>query len=413
MLRFIAVTTSARLVGAVLSLLVVMLTARWLGPDGRGQVAAAVTWAQLLATFGHLSLGQVALHRASTADGRAWFPQAWKTLTRAAGGAWLVATGLTFALLAVGSETFGDVPPPVVAASLLLVPGLVWEQQGGGLLMAINRLDLQNRAVIVGRVVTLGVVSAVMAMGGRAGAVVVALAAGQAVVSAGGIRVLRARRAAGPPALAPTAGASYLRDAAVLHLNAVGTFLALWASVLIVNRFCGTADAAFFQMAVQLVGLLLLLPNAAASVFYGGLAATGARCAWESQRRMVGGLTALMAAAALLSMVFARPVVVLLGGEAFAPAVPLFRGLAFAVPAMTLGTLMAPQWIGRGLFGAAAAVTLAGGVLSTALSAWLVARWGDPQGATVSFVTTYSLFALANAWLVWRCERDRRGRPST
>ena len=51
----IAHTSAARIYGMVVGVGVLFLTARLLGAEGRGQVAAIITWASVFATFAHLS----------------------------------------------------------------------------------------------------------------------------------------------------------------------------------------------------------------------------------------------------------------------------------------------------------------------------------------------------------------------
>src|ERR1017187_8589915 len=63
--RKIWFTSGARIYALAAGSLSLIISARALGPEGRGVVATAVTWALLLATVGHLSLGQVAIHRAA------------------------------------------------------------------------------------------------------------------------------------------------------------------------------------------------------------------------------------------------------------------------------------------------------------------------------------------------------------
>src|SRR5258708_6238429 len=57
-------------IGAMITTLV---TARFLGPDGRGVMAAATSWVAMFFTFGHLSLAHVLLYVLG-GDGRVRFP---------------------------------------------------------------------------------------------------------------------------------------------------------------------------------------------------------------------------------------------------------------------------------------------------------------------------------------------------
>src|SRR5262245_65182834 len=51
---------------------ILVITARWLGPEGRGEIAGVMTWVGLFSTFGYLSLGHVAIHRATTLREGPW-----------------------------------------------------------------------------------------------------------------------------------------------------------------------------------------------------------------------------------------------------------------------------------------------------------------------------------------------------
>src|SRR4051812_19536658 len=70
--RSIGFTSGARIYSLVAGLVGLVITARVLGPSGRGAVATATTWALLFATLGYLSLGQVAIHRATEKDPAEW-----------------------------------------------------------------------------------------------------------------------------------------------------------------------------------------------------------------------------------------------------------------------------------------------------------------------------------------------------
>src|SRR3954468_7826340 len=70
--KSIGFTSGARIYSLAAGAIGLVITARVLGPSGRGEVAPATTWALLFATFGYLSLGQVAVHRASARDPSEW-----------------------------------------------------------------------------------------------------------------------------------------------------------------------------------------------------------------------------------------------------------------------------------------------------------------------------------------------------
>ena len=65
-------TGGASLVGVAASMISLFVTARYLGPAGRGVYAAAAAWVALAATFGSLSLGQVVIHHTASRPADDW-----------------------------------------------------------------------------------------------------------------------------------------------------------------------------------------------------------------------------------------------------------------------------------------------------------------------------------------------------
>src|SRR5262245_52097051 len=98
-------------IGAMITTLV---TARFLGPTGRGEIAAATSWVAMFCTFGHLSVAHVLMYVLGN-DGRARFPAlvgSVMAITVAATlGAWAIVAALQ---VASGGAVFGDIPPVVL-----------------------------------------------------------------------------------------------------------------------------------------------------------------------------------------------------------------------------------------------------------------------------------------------------------
>src|SRR4051794_41803717 len=74
--KSIGFTSGARIYSLAAGAIGLVITARALGPSGRGAVATATTWALLFATVGYLSLGQVALHRGAGKPPASWLGRA-------------------------------------------------------------------------------------------------------------------------------------------------------------------------------------------------------------------------------------------------------------------------------------------------------------------------------------------------
>jgi O-antigen/teichoic acid export membrane protein len=228
----------------------------------------------------------------------------------------------------------------------------------------------------------------------------VALLIAQALVAGAGWRYLI--RVAGPRV---SLKRSVLHDLVAggvkLHLNAVGTFLFANAAVLIVQSIKGPSQTGPFQAVIQIMSVGVLVPQAASLVLYGEIARDGPDKAWAANRRVLGGMMAFIAVAVGAGFLLAPVMIPLLFGTGFKSAVPVFRVLVFGLFGQCLSAVMAPQWIGRGLFWQASLLTVATGACNVVACLLLVAAHGM-MGAAYSLLGVYTLSVIGNGLMaVW------------
>src|SRR5882672_11678782 len=145
-------TSAARIFSLLVGVVVLFVTARWIGADGRGTVAAITTWVGLLAMLGSLSLGQVAIHRLG-------LDRSEERLDAIAGSLLAVVALVTFAgwIIAIGAGSLergsllSDFRLPVLIVGFAALPFLILEQYASALLSAIRELRVYNRYLVIGR----------------------------------------------------------------------------------------------------------------------------------------------------------------------------------------------------------------------------------------------------------------------
>jgi O-antigen/teichoic acid export membrane protein len=407
--RSIGFTSGARIYAVLAGAVGLIFTARALGPSGRGTVAAATTWALVFSTLGYLSLGQVAIHRATGKRAEEWLRPVLSALVAMTGivtvAGWAVAAVL---YAASNGEAFGKMPAYALVLGFAALPFFVWEQYGSWLLTAVGKISFYNRREVAGR--TLGLVLIVVLVGfagaGVPGALV-ALVVAQAVVAGAGWRYLT-RLAGGRSPLDRALLRGMVLDGLKLHFNAVGTFLFAEAAILIVQSIRGPAETGPFQIAVQLLAVAILIPQAASMVLYGEVARLGPNGAWPANRRVLLTLGAGMAAIGAIAFLLAPVVVPLLFGHSFDSAVPVFQILVLGLVGQTFSSVMAPQWIGRGLFWQSSLMTLVLGVCNVVACIVLVHSYGM-KGAAYSLLGVYTFSIFGNgAMAVWVSRRVKR-----
>jgi O-antigen/teichoic acid export membrane protein len=405
--RTIAWTSGARAYGLAVGMLLLLLSARWLGPEGRGEVATVTSWMQLVVALGSLSLGQVALRVAARERGRAWLGPVLGTLLAGGMAVTLLGWAITATSGALGWNTaLQGVPVPALLVGALLIPLLLWEQYGSALLMATQQLSLYNRALVGGRTLAL-VLAAVLVplVGMGATGMLVATVCGQAVVAAVGLRTLwRVAEARVRPSWGTAR--ELVSGGARLHLNAIGLTWVTAANVLLINRQLGGVQTGLYTTASDLSAVLLVVAQAAAAVLYSDASARGADASWESTRTMLGPLTLGAGLVAGAASLLGPPLIPIVLGARFAAAAGVFSILVWTIVPQTVTAVLAPQWVARGHFGVASALTLSAGVLNLTLTRLLLPVHGI-RGAAWSLIAAYGALMLANLVFVARLEARR------
>jgi O-antigen/teichoic acid export membrane protein len=396
-------TTAAKAYWVIGALIATLVTARYLGPNGRGVIAAATSWVAMFFTFGHLSLAHVMMY-VLDGDGRARVPAVTGSLMAITAAVTLLAWAIVGTLhIATGGAVFEHIPPTVLLMAFAGLPCLLWMEYANSLLVATGHLDRLNVAQIAGTTTGIVlVVSAVAVLKGGPAAALAAIVASYVVTVAIGLpRILAA---SGRPVVSGPIVRQLLHGGARLHLSAVGTFFFTHAGVILLNHFRPVREVGYFQLAMQLAIAFQLVPMAMSLVSYSVIAREGPDAAWPEHRRLIGYTMSFATAAAAGSALAAPWIVALLAGPGFAPAVPLVRILSLSVPGAALATVMAPQWATRGFFLQASMISLAAVAVGAAGNWVFIPRYGM-YACAWAMVAGYGVHLAANAALALWIER--------
>jgi enterobacterial common antigen flippase len=401
---------AVRAFSVITNVVVLFATAHSLGPDGRGVLVAATTWILLVAVMTGLSLGQVSHRQFQLRRDPVSNQELAGTLLAVAVVGTVVAYGLIWAIARGGGNgVFSGVPAPVLLLCGLMLPFLVLDEYARNLLAALGRSRHYSIAQVVGGVLRLVTVLAALGpldLGVKS--VIVCLVLSQAVTA--GIEYHAVWDACGRQFhYSRRQLRSLLSGASRLHPNTIASFLLVQANVLLLSRYGTAADVAQYQLALQLVLALVLLPQAGAMLLFGKVASMGADAAWVVTRRISVQVLAGTGLCALILAMLAPVIVETLAGPGFADSVLICRWLLVALVGMSLAELMAPQWLGRGLFLVSTLLTLVNAIGSIAINAYLIRRYGA-IGAAWGTAAAYTLFALAGqlAFVSWCEARHRR-----
>jgi O-antigen/teichoic acid export membrane protein len=403
-------TGGARIYSLVVGLVSLSITARILGPEGRGVIAAATAWATLFATFAGLSLGQVAQYRIQGRSKEDWLPNILGTLLPCAAGMALIAY-LVVALLfhlTLADGIFKGIPLPLLLIAFAAMPLLIWEEYGSNLLAASGNLRQYNVAQFVGRTVQIAAVALLVAvLGLGASGALSGQLAGQAIVSAGALVALW--KAAGGRLRFETGQLKeMLKGSARLHLNTVGSFVLANSTVLMLNSYATKADVGNYQLAFQMIMVLLIIPQAAGMVLYSHMSEVGPDRLWPRQKRLMLQTFVLMSIVGGASYFLAGPAISLLAGPRFEKAVNVFRLLLPNVIGLTFAQLMTCQWIGRGIFLLNTMLTSTMAFVTIIANTILIPRFGLVGAIWAGWASYVGLVVLSQGCFAWWCECRHR-----
>lgn len=400
LVRDIAFTSGARIYSTLLSMLILILSARWLGPEGRGIAVVVTTWVTLGASILSLSLGQICVHRAARENDQLWVGPILSALLVFTLVVTVVGWGIAATAWTVSDGgAFGNMPAAALIIAFAALPFFIWEQFGSALLSILGRLKTYNLSQLIGR--TIGVVILFVTIRlldlGVIG-FLIAFTATQFIIAASGVTLL-ARHLRGKVRATASMIAGLVRDGAKIHVNAIGVMLYSGMDILMLNHFRGAAETGVFQFAMQLFLALLLLPQSALLALQGRLTDRSIDEFWWDHRTVMLWTIGAMSAIALGVWLLAPWIISLLATDDFAGSVGILRILLLALPLASFSTLMAVQWIARGFFWRASIITLAMGALSFGLNLVLIPRFGA-TGAAWSMVLGFAGVSLvANAML--------------
>lgn len=393
-------TSGARIFALAVSVIGLSITARYLGPDGRGIIAAAQSWVLTFATLGSLSLSQVVLYVATGRNRQEWLPNTLGTLLLVTVVMTLLGSGIMCcAYLATDGSAFNNLSIPVIAVVFFGLPFLIFNEYGNAILTAVDRLRIMNRIQIASATVNVVLIYVAIVklglgvMGALAITVIVQLTS-SSLIFYDVFRLEKKVEINWPEAR------KMVMNGLKLHMNAIGSFLFTSVNVLIVNHFRSSTETGYYQLSAQLITVAQIVPLSVSNVVYTIISKKGPNAAWPENKKLLYQSLLLTATFVIVAYFISPLAITIVAGKDFFPSVSLFRILLLSLFGLAVYTIMFGQWVGRGLFLQASLLTLAVGLINTISILIFVPEYGI-SAAAWSTVLIYSILGIANAGMAF------------
>ncbi len=326
-------TVASRLLILVAGLTASIVTARALGPEGRGQYYAITTAAAIIAQFGNLGLSSSNTYLAARNPKVSWplvINGLWICLIVAAAAA--VVIGLTGRELALRLH----VPRGFLWVVCLLAPATLAFTFGSSILaanerfMALNWWQILNAIVATGSLAACGLIGAGVAM-------FVLATALSAIVAVIGLTIHLARGRFSTLRFDSRLFRQGISYASRAYLALLFGFLLQRAAVTFLAAFRAPREIGFFSVAAQIYDVMAIVPTSIAMVLFPMLIRQRAG-SWRTTRQALSITLAVMSVACIMAALLGRTLIPLVFGQAFAPS---YQVMLWLLPGVVLVSITA------------------------------------------------------------------------
>jgi len=367
------------------------VSARALGPDGRGAYAACISWAAILALCFSCSVGRVALKKASTSQNmKDWVPEALSAgiIFSSAGSILSILAALLISKIA--PNVLGEVNGGLIPFMLVLIPLQVWSQFKNVVLLTTNQINIRSIAQISASC-TVFCMMLILVVGFKMGpkGLLTAYLSGELVSAFLGSRKIW-HLAGGTRWKLSTVNMRYwFWSGLKLHPNAVSSVVRAQTDILMLNAILTPAAVGIYQLASRLIDVMMVFPNATSGAMMAQVAGEDINSLWFKQKQImmrIMGLVLIMSIFAYLVVPFLIPIIF---GQKFEASGEVFRWLLPILIGKSIGGMMISQILGRGYFIQASILGVIVTGVNIALNWILIPRYGM-MGAVYATLSSYA-----------------------
>jgi O-antigen/teichoic acid export membrane protein len=372
-----------------------VLTARLLGPSGRGQFSLATLLATLALTLGTSGLGAALTYQTARGERPKQMALGAALILGLALGGTITVVG--YCVVGLGGLTLKGVAETDILISLLILPGAFVLTNVQSVYLGLQRFRAFNAITIAQAVLPLALIGIVLGLGGGVRSAIAAMVGATTALGAcAAVLAVRSMR------LSSRLDRPYVRSLfayawRVLPANVLG-FLGYRLDVFILDGYRGTAAVGLYSAGV-VIAEGLWMPSQAVSV------ALFPRIAAETDDAVRRALTPRVARntfwlTALLGLVLyllSRPVVTLLYSSAFAASAGALKALLPGIVAVSAARVLGNDIAARGrplTMSVLAAISVAANIV---LNLVLIPRYGIDGAAWASTASYSILFAATVA----------------
>lgn len=390
--RNISIGVITRGVVIVFNLITSVLTARYLGPAGKGILAVVTTVNGVALQFGNLGLGSASTY--FVANDRNLISRVFAILVYSS----VFIGGVVSISVLITTWAFpgflGEVPRLLLWIGLAPLVFQFFLLFGQSLLMGLEQfnrvylLDILNSSLIVG----VGLVVLVWLRAGIASYFIFSsiLAILMGVLALGFVRSYHGMVREFDDILFKR----MMGYSAKAYIATLLSFLVLRSDIFMVNYYLGVDDVGVYSIAVRFGDVLYILPTTIGMVLFPKVASMNTD-SWRFTLRVLAVTAFMMLGICGMAAFLSSPLILLLFGQPFMGAREAFLWLLPGIWCLSLSTVIMNFFAGKGMPVITVVTPLVAFLLNIVVNLILIPRYGI-VGASLSSTAAYSLWLVLN-----------------
>ncbi len=389
----VSATFAVRVVLIATGLITSIMTARILGPAGRGLFSATFVMGAMGGQFANLGM-----HSANTyyvARDRGLFPQ---LVSNALCMAYVIGGSLALLLcgLFILRPSWAPVHGELLTIGLILIPVSLSQLLLQNLLLGVKDIRWYNIVDVIFRTSFVIVLGLCWLAVRRLSPEQVALVSLSTTGVAGGVLAFRNVFLAGH---LPRPNVALFRKQADFgmrsYLTCLSGYAVLKSDVLLVKYLAGATATGLYSLASSMTDFIYTFPAVVGMILFPMLAGSGdLNCKWRRARKTTLGVSGIMALIAACAALVAKPITAFMFGRAFLPAVPAFLILCVAIVFYGANNVVSIFFSSCGQPWRSVWPWSAAAGLNISLNLVIIPRWGIEGAAFSSLITYVALFLV-------------------
>lgn len=402
MLKKVGLTVFVKFFQLAVGMLLLIVSAKIFGPEGRGVIAGANAMAMTFATFGGMSIGRVVVFHIAKSEKSAkeFLKEYFFSILSFCGFFSIIIYCFAIFLWFNFPEFWGKLPSKFLLLAFFNIPILLWSAYSNNLFASLDCL-LQKNIITLVTIIVYSIVAYLGIQYFKISLVSFFIIMNASIALIGIVEILYLWRSLRFKIMIDfTIILKLLKDGAKMHMDTIAGTMMSSINILVINYFLLPKDVGIYQLAQKLAEFILVIPMMFGLQFNYEISNLGPDEALIKHKKYYIGVSVALCLLCFASYYSAPLLVQLVASEKFHASIEILQLLLLSVIFNSFCFLFQPQWAGRGYFKLMSAMTVVLGLIGAGSSYLLISEYGL-IGAAYSRNLVYMVAGVGNMFAFW------------